>query len=99
MMETATKGGRLSFRIKVIAKAHIDRIDGIRNDMLVVRVRAAPEHGKANDSIRALFADALGLAVSSVDIESGHTSRFKILSIPESSRMAFDAMLLKCREP
>lgn len=63
-----------------------DAIDGVELDAegrvhLKVRVSVVPEKGKANKALIALVAKTLGLAKSSVSLESGDTSRKKILRI------------------
>lgn len=50
---------------------------GTHGDALRVRVRAPPEGGKANEEVRRVLADALGVPPSSVEIVSGHRSRRK----------------------
>jgi len=46
-----------------------------------VRVAPAPEHGKANDAVIALLADALALPRDGVSIVSGHASRDKTVAL------------------
>ena len=49
--------------------------DGMR--VLLVRVRAAPEDGKANEALCALIAGKLGVATSKVRLVAGAKSRVK----------------------
>ena len=46
-----------------------------------VRVTAAPEHGRANDAVLRLLADALSLPRESLTIVSGHSARDKIVEL------------------
>ena len=46
-----------------------------------VRVRAAPEGGKANAAVVRLLADTLALPVRDVEIVSGHASRDKTVAL------------------
>ncbi len=46
-----------------------------------VRVTAAPESGKANEAVRDLLADALGVPRSSTEIVSGAGSRDKVVLV------------------
>lgn len=48
---------------------------------LEAKVRAPPEGGQANDELRRLVADALGVPASRVRVASGHTSRRKTLLV------------------
>jgi uncharacterized protein (TIGR00251 family) len=70
---------RLSVRVSPGAKR--DEITGWRGDVLRVRVRAAPEKGKANEAVCALLAQALGVPSHAVRVELGHTVRDKVLSV------------------
>jgi uncharacterized protein (TIGR00251 family) len=58
-----------------------DEIVGWQGDVLRVRVRAAPEKGKANEAVRALIAAALEVPPSSVTLKRGASSRDKVLEI------------------
>lgn len=57
-------------------------VDG--REALEVRVRAAPEGGKANQEVIEVLAKALSLAKRDVEIISGETSRLKRVSLPLS---------------
>ena len=66
--------GRIAVRVTPGAKSEgLEIVDG----RLLARVRAKPEDGKANDAVRTLLAQALGLAPSRLDLLRGATSREK----------------------
>jgi uncharacterized protein (TIGR00251 family) len=46
-----------------------------------VRVTARPEHGRANDAVLRLLADALFVTRDAVRLVSGHTGRDKIVEL------------------
>ena len=46
-----------------------------------MRVTAAPEHGRANDAVLRLLADALSVPRESLTIVSGHSGRDKIVEL------------------
>ncbi len=76
----------LELAVKVMPKAGRDAIVGTREDAagrrrLVVRVKAAPDKGKANAAVVALLAKALRLPKSAVTITAGETARDKRLRI------------------
>jgi hypothetical protein len=48
---------------------------------LIVRVRAAPEAGRATEEARRALADALGVARSRIRLRSGATSRRKVFEV------------------
>lgn len=54
----------------------------IADGRVLVKVRTKPEDGKASAAVRALLADALGVAPSKVEMLRGATSREKLFRIP-----------------
>jgi uncharacterized protein YggU (UPF0235/DUF167 family) len=54
---------------------------GRLGDAWKLRVRSAPERGRANDEVTALLAQTLDLPARDVRIVSGHTSREKVVEI------------------
>jgi uncharacterized protein (TIGR00251 family) len=67
--------------IRVSPGSRRDEIVGWREDVLRVRVRAAPEKGKANEAVCSLIATATGVSKTSVVVERGHTSRDKVILV------------------
>jgi uncharacterized protein len=67
--------------VRVSPGSKRDEIVGWREDVLRVRVRAAPEKGKANDALCALIAAATATPKRSVVVERGHTSRDKLVLV------------------
>jgi uncharacterized protein len=68
-------------RVKVIAGARQDAVVGWQDDVLRIRVRARPEHGKANEAVCRLLAEAAGVPARAVSITRGLTSREKVVRI------------------
>ena len=68
-------------KVKVQPRASANKIAGFREGILVVRVTAPPEKGRANAAVIALLADALGVAKTSVRITRGHNSREKLVAV------------------
>ncbi|NLH79605.1 MAG: DUF167 domain-containing protein [Phyllobacteriaceae bacterium] len=73
-------------RVRVTPKSRRDEIgpferlaDG--NEVLIVRVRAAPAEGEANAAVIALLAAGLGLSRSRIAVVSGPTARVKTLHL------------------
>ena len=58
-----------------------NRIDGIRDGRIVVRVTAAPVDGAANDAVIATLAAALDLPRRAVRVVHGDASRNKTIEI------------------
>ena len=49
---------------------------------ILVRVRAAPEAGRATEAARRALADALGVPASSTRLRRGARSRMKVFEVP-----------------
>lgn len=86
MLREGGKGGGALLRVRVTPKGGRDVIDGPGADAaglahMKVRVSAAPENGAANAAVLKLLAKALKLPKSSLSVESGETSRVKIIRI------------------
>ncbi len=78
---TARKDG-LALAVRLTPKSSRDEIVGVEaladgRAVLKVRVRALPEAGAANEALIRLLAKSLGVAPSSLHLESGGTSRVK----------------------
>lgn len=66
-----------------IPNASADRVTLPDGDtkVLSIRTTATPEHGKANEAVLRLLAKALDLAVSSLALVRGATSRNKLVKV------------------
>ena len=76
----------LSVAVRLTPKGGRDAIDGVTQladgrPVLKVRVRPAAQEGAANAALRALMADALGMAPGRVALASGASARLKLLHI------------------
>ena len=67
--------------IKVTPNAGRNEITGYKDEVLQVKVAAAPEKGKANKALVNLLAERLGIRKSSISIINGETSRYKVILI------------------
>jgi uncharacterized protein (TIGR00251 family) len=73
--------GMARLQVKVVPGASRDRIVGMLGDALKVQVSAAPERGRANDSVIQLLASALSVKPAQISIVAGHTQPRKALEI------------------
>ena len=75
----ADSEGRLALRVTPGARTEgLELADGA----LVVKVRAKPQEGAANDAVLALLAEALGVATSRLRLLRGATARDKLVQLP-----------------
>lgn len=75
----------MQVRIKVVPGARAEGVEWL-GELLKVKVRTAPEKGRANAAVEKLLAEKLAVAASSVRIVAGFTSPLKTLeldSIPD----------------
>jgi uncharacterized protein YggU (UPF0235/DUF167 family) len=70
----------MQLRIKVVPGARKESVEWL-GDLLKVKVRAAPEKGRANAAVEELLAQRLALPANSVKIIAGFTSPLKTLEI------------------
>ena len=68
-------------RLRVTPGARSAGIVGRQGDAWKVRVTAAPEHGRANDAVLRLLAEALGVPRDDVTLVSGHGTREKTVEL------------------
>ena len=74
-------GNAVIFSVKVVPRSSRTAIAGILNGMLKVKLAAAPEKGKANESLVEFLADTLNVKKNTVSITSGLTSPVKTIQI------------------
>lgn len=78
----AVDGGVL-LRVRVQPRARAERLEGVQDEQLRVRLTAPPVDGAANAACIALLAKALGVSRSCVQIQSGAKGRNKVLYIAD----------------
>jgi uncharacterized protein (TIGR00251 family) len=76
-----TRRSAVRLRVRVAPGARRSEIVGRHGEAWKLRVRAAPERGRANDEVVALVAARLGLDKAHVRVVAGHTSRDKIVEL------------------
>jgi hypothetical protein len=86
MVPLQSSGTGLLVPVRLTPNAAKDAVEAWRKTAdgetrLAVRVRAAPEKGKANKALVALLAKQLGIPKSDVDVIRGATSRLKTVRI------------------
>jgi len=79
--------------VRCSPRANRDGIDGMRDGVLLARVRAAPHDGEANRALCRLIADRVGVGASRVSVVRGGRSREKLIAVSGVDREALLAML------
>ena len=77
---TATATGTL-LRLRVQPRASRERLEGVRDGYLLLRLTAAPVDGAANAAGIAFLARALGISRARIRLQAGEKSREKLIHI------------------
>ena len=67
--------------VRVNAGSKINRIEKDAEGNWIVRIKAQPVGGKANDELIRFLAEKLEVSKSSIEIISGHSNKFKKINI------------------
>lgn len=68
--------------LRVTPGARTETVE-IADGRLLIKVRAKPQDGAANEAVLAVLAEALGVAPSRVQMLRGATGREKLVQLPE----------------
>ena len=74
-------GNAVIFSVKVVPRSSKTAVADLLGGMLKIKLAAAPEKGKANESLVEFLADTLGVKKNTIAITSGHTSPVKTIQI------------------
>jgi uncharacterized protein (TIGR00251 family) len=74
------------FDVRVVPRARRDAIEGRHQETLKVRLSSPPVDGRANDALRRLLAERLGVPLSAVAIVAGEKSRTKRVAVAGVTR-------------
>lgn len=77
--------------VRLTPRANADRIDGVVDGALKVRVTAAPVDGAANNALIRIVADALGAPRRRVRLVTGAANRRKLIEIEGTNPAALRA--------
>ena len=84
---------RAMLSIRVQPRARSDRLVGLREGTIVVRVTAPPLDGRANEAVCRLLAAVLDVRASRVTILRGERARDKVVAIDGIDQAAADAAI------
>jgi uncharacterized protein (TIGR00251 family) len=87
------RGDGVRFDVKVVPRASRERIGPVLGDAIKVQLTAPPVDGAANEALVALFARALGVPKSQVEIVRGETGRKKTLEVRGVTVAALEALV------
>ena len=79
------KSDHIILNVKVSAGMRENKIIGVKNEELVIHIKAQAEKDKANRELTKYFAKLFGISRSDVEIRSGAHTPHKIVSLPASA--------------
>lgn len=85
--------GEATFAVRTQPGARRDEIVGVRDGVLVARVRAPAREGRANQALCRLIASRLGIRPSRVSVVRGERSREKLVRVEGFDRADLEAAL------
>jgi len=97
MIELVVQDDAVLIPVKVVPGASKTRIMGELDGRLKVAVAAAPEKGKANNTLTSLLAERLGVKPRMVRVVSGRTSPVKTIRITGVNASRIEELLLRVK--
>ena len=85
----------MKLKLKVIPSSSRDSIEGRIGDQLKIKIKAAPENGKANEAVIKLLQKTLKLPAGYITLVRGHTSATKVVQISAAFESAVKDSLAK----
>lgn len=71
-------------KVKIITRAHRNQLVGWENDVLKIRLSAAPRDNQANEALIDFLAKRWNIAKSDIKISRGAKSKNKVLEISQN---------------
>ena len=93
MVDLRQRGETVAFSVRVVPRASRDKIAGIHDGALRVRLTAPPVEGAANEALVAFLSGVLRVPKRDIEIVSGQTARNKVVSVYGLSPREIEARL------
>ena len=84
---------RATLSVRVQPRSRSDKLAGLRDGVVVLRVTAPPLDGRANDAVCQLLAGVLGVRASCLTILRGERGRDKVIAIDGVGQAEADAAI------
>lgn len=75
-------------KVKISPKAKQTEVIGLlANGTIKIRIKEAPEKGKANKALTTFLAETLKLSQKEIVILQGKTDQLKLISLPDNTKL------------
>lgn len=93
MVDLRQRGEAVAFGVHVVPRASRDKIAGIRDGAVRIRLTAPPVEGAANEALVRFLSSVLRVPKQDIEIVSGQTARRKVVSVYGLSKEEIEARL------
>lgn len=93
LVEIRQRGDTVTFRVRVVPRASRNKIAGIHDGAVRIRLTAPPVEGAANEALIAFLSSVLRVAKRDIELVSGQTARNKVVSVSGLSAEEVEARL------
>jgi uncharacterized protein (TIGR00251 family) len=83
----------VTFRVRVVPRASRNKVGGIHDGAVRIRLTAPPVEGAANEALIAFLSSVLRVAKRDIELVSGQSSRNKVVSVLGLSAEEVEARL------
>mgnify|MGYP001818269120 CR=1 FL=1 len=93
MVDLRQRGDAVTFSVRVVPRASRNKIAGIHDRAVRIRLTAPPVEGAANEALVSFLSTVLRVAKRHVELVSGQKARDKVVSVSGLSVEEVDARL------
>ena len=93
MVDLRQRGEAVAFTVRVVPRASRNKIAGIHDGAVRIRLTAPPVEGAANEALIRFLSSVLRVPKRDIELVSGQTARNKVVSVSGLSAEEVEARL------
>ncbi|MFN2183571.1 MAG: DUF167 domain-containing protein [Anaerolineae bacterium] len=93
MVDLRQRGEAVAFSVRVVPRASRNKIAGIHDGAVRIRLTAPPVEGAANEALISFLSSVLRVPKRDIELVSGQTARNKVVSVSGLSAEEVEARL------
>jgi uncharacterized protein (TIGR00251 family) len=93
MVDLRQRGDAVTFSVRVVPRASRNKVAGIQDGAVRIRLTAPPVEGAANEALVSFLSVVLRVAKRDIELISGQTGRKKVVSVAGLSPEEVEARL------